>query len=216
MGSLSSIGRICYGIAIAGLVVVSICYHKLPYILGPGLIPQGPRLLHLPDWENAAKVLALAAGALVIAGSISGKSGGSGKGGQTRKIGRVGAILFAVTIIDFGLLHFMEAIDAAPYIPSWIPYHLFWMYFCGAALIASGIAIIFRIRPWLAALLLGAMILTWFLILHLPRVAVADSPAMDGELTSALFALAYGGTAWAISAYNIDKRPAKIGKRRAQ
>ncbi len=201
MGSLSSIGRICYGTAIAGLVIVSICFHQLPYILGPGFLPQASRLLHLPDWENMAKTLALIAGSLAIA-----------KG----KIGRFGAILFAITIVDFGILHFMEAKDAAPYIPSWIPYHLFWIYLCGAALIASGIAIISRTKQELAAILLGAMILAWFLILHLPRVAVADAASMDGELTSAFFALAYGGTAWAASAYTIDKRPAKIGKRRAQ
>jgi hypothetical protein len=182
MGSLSSIGRIFYGIAIAGIVIVSMYYHKLPYILGPGLIPQGPRLLHLPDWENAAKVLAFVGGALVLAGG---------------KIGRFGAILFAITIVDFGILHFMEAVEAAPYVPAWIPYHVFWMYFCGAALIASGIAIILRTKQKLAAALLGAMILTWFVILHIPRVMVAQV-AMDGELDSALFALAYSGTAFVI------------------
>jgi hypothetical protein len=186
MGSLSSIGRIFYGIAIAALVIVAIYYHKLPYILGPGLIPNPQRMLHLPDWENAAKVLSLISGALVLA-----------KG----KIGRFGAVLFAITIVDYGILHFMEAVQAAPYIPSWIPYHLFWMYFCGAALIASGIGIITRTKQKLAAILLGAMILTWFLILHIPRVAVADASVMDGELNSALFALAYSGTAFVISGH---------------
>jgi hypothetical protein len=198
MGSLSSIGRIFYGIAIAGMIIVSIYYHKLPYILGPGLIPQGPRLLHLPDWENLAKVLSLVAGALALA-----------KG----KIGRFGAVLFAITIVDYGILHFMEAEEAASYIPAWIPWHLFWMYFCGAALIASGVAILIRTKQKLAAVLLGIMILTWFLILHIPRVAVAEAAAMDGELDSALFALAYGGTAWAILASKIDQRPTKIGRK---
>ena len=184
MGSLSSIGRTFYGIAIAGIVIVSIYYHKLPYILGPGLIPQGSRLWHLPDWENLAKVLTLAAGAPAIS-----------KG----KIGRLGAVIFSLTIVYYGILHFMVAVEAASYIPSWIPYHLFWMYFCGAALIASGIAIIIRTKQQLAAVLLGAMILTWFAILHIPRVVVAPAAEMDGELNSALFALAYSGTAFVIS-----------------
>ena len=173
-----------YGIAIAGIIIVAIYFHKLPYILGPGLIPKGPRLFHLPDWENAAKVLSLVAGALALA-----------KG----KIGRVGAVLYAITIVYYGIIHFMVAKEAGSYIPSWIPWHLFWMYFCGAALIASGIAILSRTKQKLAAILLGAMILTWFLILHIPRVAVADAGAMDGELQSALFALAYSGTAFVIS-----------------
>ena len=185
MGNLSSIGRIFYGIAIAGIAIVSFYYYKLPYILGPGLIPKGPGLLHLPDWENAAKVLALVGGALAIANG---------------KIGRFGAILFAITIVDFGILHFMEAVAAAPYVPSWIPYHVFWMYFCGAALIASGTAILIRTKQRLAAILLGAMILTWFIILHIPRVLAAPGDAMDGEIVSAFIALAYSGTAFVISA----------------
>jgi uncharacterized membrane protein len=113
----------------------------------------------------------------------------------------LGAILFAITIVDFGILHFMEAVEAAPYIPAWIPYHLFWMYFCGAALIASGIAIITRTKQKLAAILLGSMILTWFIILHLPRVMVASAQDMDGELISAFIALAYSGTAFVISGH---------------
>jgi hypothetical protein len=256
MGNLFKVGRICYGLAMAGIGVVSMYYRALPYILSPpanlrpsllvaiadifgalliltgtGIalnkqvrqlslllgwallaigvlysIPEtllaNPHPLHFDEWENVEKVLALAAGAFVIAGHIS----------ATRAL-RPGAIVFAITMICFGILHFMEAVAAEAYIPSWIPYHLFWMYFCGAALIASGIGIIFRIMPWLSAVLLGSMILTWFIILHIPRVMVAQV-GMDGELNSAFFALAYGGTAWAISASKIDGRTPKIDRRR--
>jgi len=37
--------------------------------------------------------------------------------------------------------------EAADYVPSWIPNHLFWIYFAGIALIGSGIAIILKIKP---------------------------------------------------------------------
>jgi uncharacterized membrane protein YphA (DoxX/SURF4 family) len=74
------------------------------------------------------------------------------------------------------------------------------MYFCGAALIASGTAILIRTKQRLAAILLGAMILTWFIILHIPRVMAAPGDAMDGEIVSAFIALAYSGTAFVISA----------------
>lgn len=226
MGSLSHTGRIFYGIAIAGIGILAICYRKLPYILSPahGLvpailfgviclvsgaaivvnrkpaalvlggvllaigclycIPHVPNLLSLPEWENAAKVLALAGGAFAFANA---------------KIARAGAVLYAITILSFGILHFIEAKDAAGYIPSWIPYHLFWMYFCGAALVASAIAIILHTKQKLAAALLGTMILTWFIILHLPRVKNAPAEYMDGEIFSALLALAYSGIAFVIS-----------------
>jgi uncharacterized membrane protein len=255
MGNLFKVGRICYGLAMAGIGVVSMFYRALPYILSPpanlrpsllvaiadifgalliltgtGIalnkqvrqlslllgwallalgvfycIPEtllaSPHPLHFDEWENVEKVLALAAGAFVLAG---------------RRSERPGAILFSLTIICFGILHFLVAVEAASYVPSWIPFHVFWMYFCGAALIASGVGIIFGIKLRLAAALLGLMILIWFAILHVPRVVVADAISLNSELTSAFFALAYSGTAWAISAYNIDKRPSKIGRRRAQ
>jgi len=60
--------------------------------------------------------------------------------------------------------------EAADYVPSWIPNHLFWIYFAGIALIGSGIAIILKIKPRLIAALPGTMIFVWFIILHVPRV----------------------------------------------
>jgi uncharacterized membrane protein len=70
-----------------------------------------------------------------------------------------GAALFSLTIISFGIDHFLFAHEASDYIPSWVPNHLFWMYFTGSALLGSGIAIILNVRRGLAATLLGGMIL---------------------------------------------------------
>ena len=134
--------------------------------------------MHFGEWENAAKELALAGGAFVIAGCLS------------RKLMPLGVILFSVTIISFGIDHFLLAKEASDYIPSWVPYHLFWMYFTGSALLGSGIAIILKIRPALFATLLGSMIFTWFIILHVPRVIASPPAYMGGEVASAFLALA--------------------------
>ncbi|HJP64611.1 MAG TPA: hypothetical protein VJ844_14290 [Mucilaginibacter sp.] len=150
------------------------------------------------EWENAEKGLALAGGAFTVAGCFSQED----KNPLTRFLARLipaGTIIFAITIICFGMLHFVYAKQAASYIPAWIPGHLFWMYFCGAALLGSGIAIIFRIRVRLIAMLLGAMILTWFIILHIPKVITAASADRADEITSAFLALAYSGIAFVIS-----------------
>jgi uncharacterized membrane protein len=242
MGNPFNIGRICYGLAMAGIGVLAMYYRTLPYIIAPpahinapllvaltnlfgalliltgtGIalnkqtrlmslllgwallaigvfycIPEtflaNPHHLHFEEWENAEKELALAAGAFVIAGHV----------GAKRAL-RPGAIVFAITMICFGILHFMVGKDAASYVPAWIPWHLFWIYFCGAALIGSGLAIIANIKPVLIAALLGTMIAIWFIVLHLPRVIQADAISLNGETTSAFFALAYSGTAFTIS-----------------
>ena len=80
-----------------------------------------------------------------------------------------------------------------------MPDHAFCLYFTGTALLASAIAIILNVKRGLAALLLGAMIITWFVSLHIPRVIVSSAAGIGGEVTSAMLALAYGGIAFVIA-----------------
>src|SRR6185295_3932222 len=124
---------------------------------------------HFGDWENSAKELALAGGALVITRSFSKKN----EYPLFKFLGKLiplGSILFSLTIISFGIDHFLYAKGAADYVPSWIPFHMFWVYLGGIGLFGSGIAIILKIIPKLAATLLGSMIFIWFAILHIPRI----------------------------------------------
>ena len=102
-------------------------------------------------------------------------------------------------MISFGFDHFLYAKEAADYVPSWIPNHLFWIYFAGIALIGSGIAIILQIKPRLIAALLGTMIFIWFIILHVPRVIASPFADIGDEVTSAFLALAYSGIAFVIA-----------------
>ena len=176
-----------------GVLLLLFCFYYVPLEF-----LTSPNYMHLDDWENAEKELAFAGGAFVIAGCYAGKN----KNPFSRflpKLIPLGAILFSITIISFGILHFMGAADAATMVPSWIPYHLFWIYFCGAALIGSGIAIIFKIKAGLIAALLGLMIFLWFVVLHIPRVIAAPVADMGDEITSACLALAYSGIAFVIS-----------------
>jgi uncharacterized membrane protein YphA (DoxX/SURF4 family) len=169
------------------------CFYFIPYEF-----IVSTNYMHFGDWENAMKELALSGGALVIAGCFSEKT----EKPRSRFFGKLipfGAILFSITIISFGIDHFLFAKEAADYVPSWVPYHLFWMYFTGSALIGSGLAIILKIKSGLVATLLGTMIFTWLIILHIPRVIASPSAYMGSEITSALIALAYSGIAFVIA-----------------
>ncbi|HEY4832860.1 MAG TPA: hypothetical protein VIH61_09915 [Waddliaceae bacterium] len=154
--------------------------------------------MHFGDWENADKELALSTGAFVIAGCFS-KENKNPLIGFLRKLNPLGTILFSLTIISFGINHFLYAKDAADYIPSWVPNHMFWIYFAGLALIGSGVAIIFKIKPRLFATLLGTMIFIWVVILHIPKAIAAPIADQGGEVTSAFLALAYCGIAFVIA-----------------
>jgi len=174
------------------LLLLICCFYCIPYEF-----ITGSNYLHLGEWENAEKELALAGGAFVIAGNYH-------AGNENRltrflsKLIPLGAILFAITIISFGILHFMVAKAAATLVPSWIPYPITWIYICGAALIGSGVSIVFKINTKLLAGLLGLMILLWFVLLHIPRVMVAPAADRTDEITSACLALAYSGIAFVI------------------
>lgn len=173
-------------ILLGGVLLLVFCFYFIPYQL-----MDSSRYMHFGEWENAAKELALASGAFVIAGLF------------LQRLMPFGAALFSLTIISFSVDHFLFAHEAADYIPSWVPSHVFWMYFTGSALLASGIAILLNIRRELAATLLGSMIFIWFIILHIPRV-IADPSG--GEVASAMLALAYCGIAFVIAGAGAAKK----------
>lgn len=102
-------------------------------------------------------------------------------------------------MIVFGIEHFVYTPFVDTLIPDWIPWHRFWTYFGGVALIAAGAAIILKTRARLAANLLGLMIFCWFVLLHLPR-GIASTAADNGnEWTSVFEALAFSGIAFVLA-----------------
>jgi uncharacterized membrane protein len=174
-----------------GAVLLAIfCFYFIPYEFF-----VSSNYMHFGQWENAAKELALAGGAFVIAGRT------------LRKVYTFGRIVYALTIISFSIDHFIYGKDAADYIPSWIPYHVFWIYFAGVALLAAGIGILLKIRLRLAAALLGAMIFIWVIILHIPKAIANPADDQTGEVTSGLIALAYCGIAWVIAGMANSREP---------
>lgn len=91
--------------------------------------------------------------------------------GQTHGLDRIvflGPLLLAIPMAVFGGDHFMAAPFVANAVPSWIPGHLFWAYFVGAALIAAALSLATNIHPRLSAALLGIMIFIFVLTIHIP------------------------------------------------
>jgi uncharacterized membrane protein YphA (DoxX/SURF4 family) len=183
-------------LVLGSVLLLIFCFYFIPYQL---FVSKNNMVFG--DWENAAKELTLASGALVIAGCFPAQNESSGMRLLAKAI-PLGVILFALTIISYSVDHYLYAEGAAEYVPSWIPYRLFWAYFAGAALFASGLAILIRVKTRLAATLLGAMILSWFLMLHVPRIVVSPSVYLGSEVASAFLALAYSGIAFVIAGQN--------------
>jgi hypothetical protein len=175
------------------MLLLIFCLYYIPY-----QFMASSRYRHLLEWENAEKELAYASGTFIIAGCFSEKK----ENILYRFLSKLippGPWMFSIPIISFGILHFLYAKDVADYVPSWVPYRLFWTYLAGTGLISSGIAIILKIKLRLAAALLGAMIFSWFILLHIPRVIASPALYLGSEITSAFLALAYSGIAFVIA-----------------
>jgi uncharacterized membrane protein YphA (DoxX/SURF4 family) len=167
------------GVYFFTLIVVS----HIPYLLF--VYPH--KLSHLGSWGDVLKALAFSGASLVMAGSFSQYAL------PAKTMMDVGRVFFCTTIILFGCNHFVYDISAM--VPRWIGMGTFWSYFGGAALITSGVAILFKVFMRPVSLLLAAMLFIWFVILHAPN-AIANPHAGNGnEIVSAFDALLFSGTA---------------------
>lgn len=157
---------------------------------------------HLGLWAVPLKETALAGGAFVIAASYPDPGKIAPKNPLIRILETLipfGPFLFCFTMVSFGITHFFYAQAVQDLVPAWVPDHLFYTYFAGTALIASGVAIIIDVRVPLIALLLAITIFIWFIILHIPRALAQPLADQGNEITSALSALAFSGIALVIA-----------------
>lgn len=199
----------------AGIVLGSVL---LLHIL-PLHVPHLAAHLHNPnDWTGTFELLAMFGGVLVLAATCQSMLQHNIRPAPAPApnldiLATLGRILFALSLIVFGIQHFMYARFVATLVPSWIPEHLFWAYFTGAAFIASAISIMTRYRGRLGATWLGVMFLLWVLLLHLPRVAAA--PHTGSEWTSGFVALAMCGASLVIAGSIAGFGPRRPGREHA-
>jgi len=189
---------------LGGIFLLLCCLVHVPY----ELISEPNKSYHLGLWENTLKELALAGGAFVVAGSYK-ESEFKQKSVLIQSLEKLipyGSLFFSITIISFGIAHFMYEKFIEPMVPSWIPDPTFWTYFSGTALIGSGVFIILDIRKQKIAALLGTMLFLWFWLVHIPG-AIASPNVDRGNLVSSAFdALAFSGTAFLIAAGSQSSR----------
>lgn len=114
------------------------------------------------------------------------------------KIIPFGRLFFAIGMGVFGGDHLVFAVQIAPLVPSWIPGHLFWIYFVGICLIAAALSIILERYSKVAALLLGIMLLLFVVLLHVHNLVVSHG-ALLVFWTTALRDIAFSGGAFALA-----------------
>ena len=118
---------------------------------------------------------------------------------QARGLDKVVAltgVCFAVALAIFGAEHFALIEALANMVPSFVPWHLFWAYLVGVALIAASLSIATRILVRWSGLLFGVMMILFVAMLHLPG-AIATGARIPWTIVFRESSFAGGG--WVLS-----------------
>jgi uncharacterized membrane protein len=127
---------------------------------------------HIGAWNSPAEITFMATGALALfARGVSGPA--------RRPMLLVARVLAGVSAMVFGFAHFNYIDFTASMVPGWIPYKTFWAWATGAGHLAAGVALVSGIRARLAAGCEAAMMGSFVVLLHLPRVVAAPDQHVE-------------------------------------
>ncbi len=105
-------------------------------------------------------------------------------------------IVFGVMLVVFGLVHLTYPAAISAMIPQGFPARAVWPWLTGTASCAAGIALVFGLGARLAAVLVGAMFVSWLPLVHVARLIAEPSRA---EWVFAATALSLAGAAWMLA-----------------
>lgn len=158
------------------------------------------------NYQSAGETAVLVAGAWVL---YAGFADSRDRRRLRQAVGENGErharVLYALALIAFGFSHFAYLDLTAPLVPAWLPAHVFWAYFTGAAYLAAAAAMLSGVLARLAAALSALQMGLFTLLVWVPlALAGRLSTGQWGEfgvswvLTTAAWVVADSlrGTPW--------------------
>jgi uncharacterized membrane protein len=106
-------------------------------------------------------------------------------------------LCFALPLAVFGAEHFAAAKSIMTLVPAFVPWHLFWTYFVGFALLAASLSIATKIQVRWSGLMFGIMMFLFVAMMDIPGALA--SPKDRFSWTLLLRELAFGGGGWLLA-----------------
>src|ERR1700678_314697 len=106
-------------------------------------------------------------------------------------------LCFALPLAVFGAEHLSAAQFIQQGVPSYVPWHLFWAYFVGVALLAASLSIATKIQVRWSGLLFGIMMFLFVAMMDIPGVLADPKNRFSWALL--LRELAFGGGGWLLA-----------------
>jgi hypothetical protein len=106
-------------------------------------------------------------------------------------------LCFALPLAVFGAEHLSAAQFIQQGVPSFVPWHLFWAYFVGFALLAASLSIATKIQVHWSGLLFGIMMFLFVAMMDIP--GALSTPKDRFAWTLLLREMAFGGGGWLLA-----------------
>jgi len=174
----------------------------LAYLLLWSLLFRAHLILRAPtvegSYQNLGENAVLVAGAWVLYAWFAADWDRQRFGFATGERGvRIARVLYGLAMIAFGLSHFVYLNLTAPLVPGWLPWHVGWAYFTGAAYLAAGAAMLTGVYARLAAALSAWQMGLFTLLVWVPMAVSGNLSASQWDELVLSWALTAAG--WVVA-----------------
>jgi hypothetical protein len=150
-------------------------------------------------WDGCAETMVMVGGAWVLYAWFA-----DGFAAGERGV-RIARLLYGLAVIPFGVAHFLYLDETASLVPDWMPGHVAWACFTGAAFLAASAAILTGVLARLASALLAVQIGLFTVLVWIPIIATGNANAFQRSELGLSAALTAG--AWVVAdSYRIATR----------
>jgi uncharacterized membrane protein len=182
---------------------VLLVYHFLWFLL-IRVIALARSPTNLDAWGGIGENAIMLSSALLMYAAFGMHSKEAAENVQQKRVIQVAKVLFGIALPLCAISHFAFARGAAKYwVPSWLPWHLGWVYISGVGWVAAGLGVLLGIFPRLSVAMVVGMTAAFTLLdWALNAVGSQYAPALLPDPTSVTTRWAWTGLfiSWSITA----------------